>query len=139
MLDNLVVGTSSSATSNSAVAIALQSESIFANRTPPDIFDRAGAQAVDTFVLVFANNDIAQGGTVLEEEYGVRIGTFDLTVAGYASTIGLVATVEATRDSFGFAVGDAALGGGDREAGAAGVTATVGPEASCAGEGEGRS
>ena len=79
----------------------------------------AVALAVDTLDLVGTDDDVLEGGTVLELEDGVLVATFGLASALDTTAVGLEATVEGALDGLGGLVGDGALGSGDVEAEAA--------------------
>ena len=74
---------------------------------------------MDTLDLVGTDDDVLEGGTVLELEDGVLVATFGLASALDTTAVGLEATVEGALDDLGSLVGDGALRGGDREAEAA--------------------
>lgn len=78
--------------------------------------DGAGALAVDTLDLVGTDDQVLEGGAVLELEDGVLVTTLSLASALDTTAVGLHATIEGARDDLGLLVGDGALGGGDCEA-----------------------
>lgn len=145
MLDDLVLGASGTSTLDVGGTVALQGERIFAHCAPPDILDGAGALAVDALNLVLADDDVLEGGTVLEDEDSVGVTALSLTSAADTTAIGLEATVEGAGDGLSRLVGDGALGGRDGEGcarsedmtvGGAGVSNTSGSEADGGGDGE---
>jgi hypothetical protein len=79
----------------------------------------AGALAVDTLDLVGTDDDVLEGGTVLELEDGVLVTALSLASALDTTAVSLETTVEGALDNLGGLVGDGALGGGDVEAEAA--------------------
>jgi hypothetical protein len=81
--------------------------------------ESAGALAVDTLDLVGTDDDVLEGGTVLELEDGVLVAALSLTSALDTTAVGLEATVEGALDDLGGLVGDGALGSGNVEAEAA--------------------
>ena len=81
--------------------------------------ESAGALAVDTLDLVGTDDDVLEGGTVLELEHGVLVAALSLTSALDTTAVGLEATVEGALDDLGGLVGDGALGSGNVEAEAA--------------------
>lgn len=86
-----------------------------ADVNPPDILNRASALAVDTLDLVLADDGILERSTVLEEENGIGVTSLFLTGAADTTAIGLHATIESARDALSLLVGDATLGGRNRE------------------------
>jgi hypothetical protein len=70
-LDDLVVGRECAAARDGQVAVLLEGDGVLADVLPPDIGDGAGALAVDALGLVGANNDVGDGGAVLEDEDGI--------------------------------------------------------------------
>lgn len=76
----------------------------------------AGTLAVDTLDLVGTDDDVLEGGTVLELEDGVLVTALGLASALNTTAVGLEATVEGALDDLSGLVGDGALGGGDGEA-----------------------
>lgn len=79
---------------------------------------------MDTLDLILADDDVLEGGAVLEKEDGVVVAALSLTSAADTTTVGLVTTIEGARDGLGLIVGHGALGVRDGEA--AGVAETEG-------------
>jgi len=71
---------------------------------------------VDALNLVGTNDDVLEGGTVLELEDGVLVTALSLASALDTTAVGLHAAIEGAGDDLGLLVGDRALGGGDVEA-----------------------
>jgi hypothetical protein len=134
VLDNLILGTTSTTTDNLAIAITLESQRILTHSIPPYILNRASTQTMHTFILVFANDGVLEGSTVGENEHGVLVAAFGLAAAGDAAAVGLHAAVEGAGDGLGGLVGDGAFAGGDGEGG--GGAGTEGTEALGGGHGE---
>lgn len=80
---------------------------------------RARTKTVDALNLIRANDDVLEGGAVLELED--RVGGPALLLPGAldAAAVGFQTTVESARDDLGFLVRHGALGGRDVEAVAA--------------------
>lgn len=78
VLDNLVGSGLSASANDAAIAIALERERVFAHGFPPNVLDGTGAGAVDAFDLVGADDDVAEGTAILDDEDGVRVATFSL-------------------------------------------------------------
>lgn len=78
--------------------------------------DGTGTETVDALDLVGADDQVLQGGAVLQLEDSVLGAALGLTGALDATAVGLHATVEGARDNLGLGVGDRALGRGDVEA-----------------------
>ena len=79
----------------------------------------AGTHAVDALDLIGTDDDVLEGGTVLELEDGILVATLSLASALDTTAVCLEATVEGALDRLDRLVGDGALGGGDGEAEAA--------------------
>lgn len=141
VLDNLILSTASTTTDNLAIAITLECQRILANSIPPHVLDSAGTKAVNTFVLVFANDGVLEGGAVGKKEDGVFVAALGLAAALNAAAVGLVAAVEGAGDGLGALVGYGALAGGDGEgsrgAGAEGAEALSSGHGKEAGEDDG--
>jgi len=71
---------------------------------------------VDTLDLVGTDDDVLEGGAVLELKDGVLVAALGLAGALDTTAVGLEATVEGALDDLGGLVGNGALGGGDGEA-----------------------
>jgi hypothetical protein len=69
-----------------------------ADITEPDVRERAGTLAVDTFKLVGADNDIGESGTILKDEDSAVRATIGIGVASTATVILLVAHITNARD-----------------------------------------
>ncbi|KAH0294503.1 hypothetical protein KCU62_g43, partial [Aureobasidium sp. EXF-3399] len=95
---------------------------------------RASAQTMNTFILVFANDGVLEGGTVGKDEDGVFVAALGLAAALDAAAVGLVAAVEGAGDGLGALVGYGAFAGGDGEGG--GSAGAEGAEALGGGHGE---
>lgn len=68
VLEDLVVSAESAAAGDGrslAGFLLLNSESVFADRGPPDVGQLAGAHAVHALDLVGADDDVGEGGAVL--------------------------------------------------------------------------
>ena len=78
--------------------------------------DGAGAQAVDTLVLVGADDDVLEGAAVSDLEDGVLAAALGLATALDATTVGLHAAIKGTLDDLSRLQSDGSLGGGDVEA-----------------------
>lgn len=91
VLNNLILSLLSSTALDQDVSRSQGRDSIFTDITEPNVLQSASTLAVDTLELVFANNDIGDGSTVLQDEdSGFRSGV----VVGVActSTIELLVT-----------------------------------------------
>ena len=137
VLDDLVLGAAGSTALDDGGSGALEGEGVLADGRPPDVcemlagvlggyvmgrkrtLESAGALAVDTLDLVGTDDDVLEGGTVLELEDGVLVAALSLTSALDTTAVGLEATVEGALDDLGGLVGDGALGSGNVEAEAA--------------------
>ncbi|KAJ8104452.1 hypothetical protein OPT61_g10749 [Boeremia exigua] len=53
--------------------VVLDRECVFAHVLPPDVLESAVAGAVDTLGLVLADDDVAEGGALVEVENGVLV------------------------------------------------------------------
>lgn len=141
MLDNLILSTASTTTNNLAIAITLESQRVFTHSIPPHILNSAGTKTMNTFILIFANDGVLEGGAVGKDEDGVSIAALSLAAALDAAAVSLVAAVEGARDGLGGLVGYGALAGGDGEggggAGAKGTEALGGGHGEEAGEDDG--
>ena len=96
VLDDLVLGVASTTTDDLAVTVTLEGKSVL--------------------VLVGADDDVLEGGTVLELEDGVLVAALSLTGALDTTAVGLVTTIEGSGDGLGVIVGDGTLTGRDGEA-----------------------
>ena len=65
----------------------------FANITEPNVLDRAGTLAVNALERVGANDGVAQGSAILEDENGVVRPGIGVRVARVATVELLVATI----------------------------------------------
>ena len=74
---------------------------------------------MDALDLVGTDDDVLEGGTVLELEDGVLVAALSLASALDTTAVGFEATVEGALDRLGRLVGDGALVGRDVEAEAA--------------------
>lgn len=70
------------------------SKHTLADLLPPDVLNGASTHAVDTLVLVLADNEVAQVATLLDNEDGVALSTLRLARALDATAEGLHATIE---------------------------------------------
>lgn len=61
VLDHLVLGGLRAAALDHCVAVALDGERVLAHGDPPDVFDGAGALAVDAFDLVWEGGVVVSG------------------------------------------------------------------------------
>ena len=73
VLDDLVGGMVSTAANDVGSAVTLDGDSVLADVLEPDKLESAGAQAVDTLTLVGANDDVAKGSALLEDEDGISL------------------------------------------------------------------
>jgi hypothetical protein len=62
--------------------LLLERRRVLAHVGPPHVVQRAGAETVNAFAVVGSDDDVGEGGAVLEEEDGVGIAAFGLVVAG---------------------------------------------------------
>jgi len=60
---------------------------------------------VDALDLVFADDDVLEGGSVLQEKDGIRVATLGLTSARDTTAIGLISAVKGAGDLLGLLVG----------------------------------
>jgi hypothetical protein len=60
----------------------LESRGIFADVDPPDVVQRASAEAMNTFTIIGTNDNIGEDSSGLQNEDGIRIASFSLVVAG---------------------------------------------------------
>lgn len=131
-LDNLVGGVESTATlDEGGTGLLLESNGVLADVLPPDVLDGAGALAVNTLSLSGTDDDVADGGTVLENEHGIGLTSLALVLAdGRRSVVSLHATVKRAADGNSSGRGDLTASGGDaandatRSAGARAGTGT---------------
>lgn len=135
VLDDLVIGVESTTTDDVrdvTRAGLLDGDSVFADISPPDIPDSAGATAVDTLSLGSTNDDIADGSTALENEDGVGLSSLRLalTVTAASSTVeALHASVERARDDAGGSESRVAGRGRERGGETSGSGSTAGSRA----------
>jgi hypothetical protein len=87
VLDHLVRGVEGAAAGDVGRAVALDADGVFADIFEPEVFERAGAQAVDALALVGADDDVAQGRAVFEDEDCVGFAAFALAAAGGAAVV----------------------------------------------------
>lgn len=80
-LDDLVGGVEGTAAGDGDVAALLEGDGVFAHVLEPDVGDGAGAKAVDALGLVGADDDVGDGGAVLEDEDGVVAASLLLFLA----------------------------------------------------------
>jgi hypothetical protein len=79
MLNNLIRSMISPSANNPRLRtslVILDTDGIFAHIFKPDVFECTVAIAVNTFGLIFANDDVFQGGACFEEEYCVGFACF---------------------------------------------------------------
>lgn len=88
-----------------------------ADLLPPDILNSASTHAVDTLILVLANDDVAQDATLFNNEDGVALSTLRLATALDATAECLHFTIEglASSDILGLIEGNGSRGCGERE------------------------
>jgi len=115
VLDNLVLGTAGTTADDLAIAVTLEGQRILAHSIPPHILNSAGTKTVHTFILIFANDGVLEGGAVGKDEDGVFVAAFGLAAALDAAAVGLVAAVEGAGDGLGALVGYGAFAGGNGE------------------------
>jgi hypothetical protein len=87
VLDHFIRGVEGSATGDVGCAVALDADGVFAHVFEPQVLERARAQAVDALALVGADDHVAQGGAVFEDEDGVGFAAFALAAAGGAAVV----------------------------------------------------
>ena len=90
MLDDLVravVGATTDDPGLGASLVVLDGESVLADIFPPNELKSAVTSAVDTLSLVFADDDVAESGALVEVEDGVFVVTLALSTAGTAATV----------------------------------------------------
>lgn len=104
---NTAVSIISAETQDSAVVDGVgRASHTLADITEPNVLERAGALAVNTLELVLADDDIAQGSAVLEDEDGAVTASVGISVACAAAVILLVAHVLGARDDAGLSKRD---------------------------------
>ncbi|EKG19819.1 hypothetical protein MPH_02888 [Macrophomina phaseolina MS6] len=114
VLDDLVLGALSATAADGGVTVTLDGKSVLADGLPPDVFDGAGTQTVDTLDLVSTDDGVAEAGTILKDEDSVGLAT--LAAAAVDTTaVGLQATVEGASDVLRLAERLSASGRGDGE------------------------
>ena len=59
----------------------LEGDGVLADVLEPDVLEGAGALAVDALGLAGADDDVAEGGAVLEDEHGVSLTGLGLVLA----------------------------------------------------------
>lgn len=78
VLDELV-GAMVSATANYVGnAAALDGDGVLAHILEPDVFEVASAEAVDAFLLVGTDDNIAERSALLENEDGIRVALMEI-------------------------------------------------------------
>lgn len=87
VLDDLVVGVEGTTADDLGVAVALDGDGVLADVLEPDVLESARANAVDTLALVSADDDVPQGGTVLENKDGVGLAALRLATALDAAVV----------------------------------------------------
>ena len=80
-LDDLVARGEGAAAGDGDLAFALEGDGVLADVLEPDVGDGAGAEAVDAFGLVGADDDVGDGGAVLEDKDGVVLAGLLLFLA----------------------------------------------------------
>jgi hypothetical protein len=81
-LDDLVGGVEGTATTDDGSSgLLLQSDSVLTDVLEPDILESARALAVDTLSLARADNDVAESGTVFEDEHSISLSSLFLILA----------------------------------------------------------
>jgi hypothetical protein len=85
VLQNLIRGRLCATTINIRCARGLfESCRVFADVGPPYVVECAGSEAVHAFAIVWADENVGEGGAGLEDEDCIRVATFCLPVAGAA-------------------------------------------------------
>lgn len=104
-----------------AGVLLLDGEGILADSRPPDVGEGAATVAVDALNLVGADDDVGEGGALLEDEDGVGVTALSLASAGDTTVEHLHATIErlAGGDGLGGLEDGGTGGGGDVTAGGA--------------------
>lgn len=112
---HLVLGPVSAAADDVGDTVALERDGVLADLLEPGELDVAGAQAVDALALVGADDDVADGGAVLEDEDSVLLAALALAGAGDAAVVADPAGVEglAGLDALGLREGPGVDGLGD--------------------------
>lgn len=88
MLQDLVAGLAGAAAVDVRGArLLLEGGGVLADIGPPDVIEGAGAEAVDALAVVGADDNVGEGGAILEDEDSVAITTFGLIVAGRCCSI----------------------------------------------------
>lgn len=87
VLYDLVVGVEGTAADDLGVAVALDGDGVLADVLEPDVLESAGADTVDTLVLVGANDDVPQGSAILKDEDGVGLAALRLATALDAAVV----------------------------------------------------
>lgn len=101
VLDDLVLGSAGTATSDNGIAATDNGDRIFADVTEPDVPQSAGSLTVNTLECVGTDNDVRERSTVCEDEDGVFIAGVSISVAGPATVELLVAHVHSASDRAG--------------------------------------
>jgi hypothetical protein len=101
MLNDLVLGLARTTTLDQRVASTKDGNSILADVAEPDVADRARPFAVDTLERVGADDDVGEGGAVVENEDCAVAASVCVRVAGLSTVELSVAEINAARDDRG--------------------------------------
>ena len=114
-LDDLVRGGEGAAADDAGgAAVLLEGDGVLADVLEPDVLEGAGAAAMDALGLVGADDDVGEGGAVLEDEHGVVLARLGLVLADAGrAVVELHAAVEGAGDDDGLVGELLALGGGE--------------------------
>lgn len=102
VLNNLVNSIGCSTTDNKSVTSAEDGNGIFADVTEPDVGQRARAQAVDTLERIGADDNIGDGGAVLQNEDGILAASVIVRVTLVTTVKLFVSEVNGTCDDASF-------------------------------------
>lgn len=102
MLNNLVNSIGCSTTDNESVTSAKDRNGIFTDVAEPDVGQRARAQAVDALERIGTNDNVGDGGTVLQDEDGILAASVVVRVTLVATVKLFVAEVDGTCDDASF-------------------------------------
>jgi hypothetical protein len=78
VLDELVGAMVSAAANDVGNAAALDGDGVLAHILEPDVFEVASAEAVDAFLLVGTDDNIAERSALLENEDGIRVALMEI-------------------------------------------------------------
>lgn len=115
VLDDLVVGVVGTTSNDVGGTITLDGDGVLTDVLEPDELQSARAQAVDTLALVGADDDVAKGSTILEDEDSIGLASLALTTAGNTTVVLHPAGIEslASGNVLGLAETLGVGGGGD--------------------------